>query len=98
MHVLNDILLIVFGGIWGEDSGRNRLLWAWAGTDEVCGKHRWARPISSKLKWPREEVTLDLIGHVPSRAGSSPYDFSKTIVENVKENGEKTQGAGENPF
>ena len=29
---------------------------------------------------------------------SSPYDFSKTIVENVKENGEKTQGARENPF
>ena len=29
---------------------------------------------------------------------SSPYDFSKTIVENVKENGEKTQGTGENPF
>ena len=24
-------------------------------------------------------------------AGSSPYDFSKTIVENVKENGEKTR-------
>ena len=29
---------------------------------------------------------------------SSPYDFSKTIVKNVKENGEKTQGTGENPF
>ena len=32
------------------------------------------------------------------RTPSSPYDFSETIVENVKENGEKTQGAGENPF
>ena len=32
------------------------------------------------------------------RSGSSPYDFSKTIVENVKENGEKTQGVRENPF
>ena len=73
MHVLNDILLIGFDGVGGEDSGRNRLLWAWAGTDEVCGKHHWAGPISSKLKWPRdpEEVTLDLIGHVPSRAGQS---------------------------
>ena len=29
---------------------------------------------------------------------SSPYDFSKTIVENIKENGEKTQGTRENPF
>ena len=29
---------------------------------------------------------------------SSPYDFSRTIVENVKENGEKTQGVRGNPF
>ena len=29
---------------------------------------------------------------------SSSHDFSKTIVENVKENGEKTQGFRENPF
>ena len=39
-------------------------------------------------------------GWVPVKScpSSSPYDFSKTIVENVKENGEKTQGTGENPF
>ena len=41
-------------------------------------------------------TTFDGMGSMDG--ASSPYDFSKTIVENVKENGEKTQGTGENPF
>ena len=29
---------------------------------------------------------------------SNPYNFNKTIVANVKADGKKTQGIGENPF
>ena len=69
---------------------------------QCCGHPVKAGVVGLKLEYLRaewgEEVRPRQKARVCAPRCSSPYDFSKTIIENVKENGERTQGAGKNPF